>query len=102
MSGKRNSSRKLKTITKMPRFPEALIILKSTLEQAENNECNIARLAIHSIETLCRYHEMPQKFLVSSELEEPFAGIDSADRLIAITKSLGDEHYINAQGSMEL
>jgi hypothetical protein len=85
-----------------PFYPEALIILQSTLEQAEDNECSIARLAMHSIETVCGYLEMPQKFLVSSDLDEPFSGIDRADRLIAITKSLGDNHYINAQGGIEL
>ncbi|MAP80965.1 MAG: hypothetical protein CL526_07730 [Aequorivita sp.] len=84
---------------KAPYYKEVYPIIEKVFNSSAKN---IAELAIHSIKIVSEYIGINTEFYVSSESFGETKGIDKADRLIAISKNLGSNTYINALGGIEL
>lgn len=84
---------------KAPYFKETIALVEPLLEKEYKN---ISLLAINSIVSISEYLGLNTVFKVSSEDFNQSRGIDRADRLIEITKSLGGRIYINPSGGKEL
>lgn len=93
----------LKTITqaykKAPQFEAVYPILQSVFDLPT---ASLAVLAQESIRRVAEYLELQVRFKVSSEVYGASAGMDKADRLIAICKTEKANEYINGIGGKEL
>jgi len=63
---------------------------------------NLSCLLKFSLTELAKLLDMNTEFLVSSELEEPHKNRSGPDRILALCKTLGATHYINAEGGADL
>jgi hypothetical protein len=63
---------------------------------------SISRLAIKSVMDFFTLVDIEKQFMVSSESFPSSKGIDRADRLLDIVKSVGSSHYVNTIGGMPL
>jgi hypothetical protein len=63
---------------------------------------SISRLAIKSVVDFFELVDIERRFLTSSEAFSSSRGIDRADRLIEIVKSLGSSRYVNPLGGAAL
>lgn len=79
---------------KAPYYSEVFHLIESVLQ---DQPASMADLAIRSVEMTWRYLGLEKRFHYSSKIGLANPEWDKADRLIAITKSLGSEHYINAK-----
>jgi hypothetical protein len=84
---------------KAPYFNGVMELIEPLLNTEYNN---ISLLAIESIVSISNYLGLNTKFKVSSKDFNESRGMDRADRLIEITKSLGGNIYINPSGGKEL
>lgn len=85
--------------SKAPFFKDVMALIEPLL----NNEyTKISQLAIDSIVCISDYLGLDTEFKVSSQHFNESRGMDRADRLIEITKSLGGNVYINPVGGKEL
>jgi hypothetical protein len=71
-------------------------------EVLTDNRINISEVAIASIKLFFRYVGIEKDFHYSSREFESIRGLEKADRLIQITKSLDSDEYINAIGGTSL
>ncbi|MHA8050612.1 WbqC family protein [Aquirufa sp. ROCK-SH2] len=79
---------------KAPHYSEVFKLIEDVLKDQPES---MADLAIRSIELTCNYLGLEKRFHQSSDLGISNPDWEKADRLIAITKSLGSDHYINAK-----
>lgn len=77
-------------------------VLEYVREVLGDSHKNISEVAIASIKLFFRYVGIEKKFHYSSREFESTRGLEKADRLIKITKSLGSDEYINSIGGMSL
>jgi hypothetical protein len=63
---------------------------------------SISELAAHSVKEFFQFIGIKKEFCFSSKVSPETKGIERADRLIAITKQLGFNHYVNLMGGMAL
>lgn len=85
--------------SKAPYFDAGLNYINSVLDQDEEF---ISELAISSIENFYQLLGIEKRFILSSKEFKCSKGMDKADRLICITKSLQSDEYVNAAGGIEL
>ena len=99
----KNYSKILKTIKqsykKAPNFDTVMPLIEDILTEEYDS---ISELAIQSVERFIKYIEMNTITLKSSEHFHDSNGLDKADRLIHITKSLDANNYVNAAGGKTL
>lgn len=84
---------------KAPYFSRAIDVINSV---SNASKCNISDMAINSIASVYDYLGMDFNYTKSSICSPGTQGIDKADRLIEVTKSLGYKRYINSAGGKEL
>ena len=84
---------------KAPYFREVMALIQPLLDMEYNN---IAQLAIESVMSISNYLGLNTEFKVSSEHFNESRGMDRADRLIEITKSLRGDIYVNPTGGNDL
>jgi len=87
------------TYQKAPFYAEAMVPIREVLTRPVEH---IGELAMHSVTAVFEYLGVVREFLVSSERFAETKGLPRAERLIAITKACGSQHYINAAGGAEL
>lgn len=84
---------------KAPHYEEVLALINNVLDKQYEN---IADLAIESILSVYQYLGKEINWTKSSIVSPESKGIDRADRLIHITKSLGYKQYVNSFNGREL
>lgn len=84
---------------KAPFFNRVMTLMEQLMNFKDHN---LARFTANSIIKVCQYLEIKNDFSFSSVLFPETKGMDKADRLIEITKKLGDKRYINPSGGIEL
>ena len=84
---------------KAPHFSEVMNLIQEVVKDYPES---MADVAIRSIEMTWNYLGLEKSFYQSSDLGLADTDWDKADRLIAITKSLGCDHYINAKNGQIL
>lgn len=82
-----------------PYFEETVRILENTFGKGH---AKISDLAMESVLQVSNYLNLNTTFEVSSLKYPNAAGLSKAERLIAICKQSGGEHYINPIGGKEL
>lgn len=86
------------TYKKAPYFEEVYPILEQILL---NDEKNLAKYLVNSIERIAQYLDMDTKFICLSDLQGE-TSLRGQDRVIDICKRVNADHYINAIGGQEL
>jgi len=84
---------------KAPNFLEVYQLIENVLKDHPES---MADLAIRSVEMTWNYLGLEKRFHYSSTMGLVNSNWDKADRLIAITKSMGSNHYINAKNGESL
>ncbi|MAB38004.1 MAG: hypothetical protein CL528_09975 [Aequorivita sp.] len=82
-----------------PYFDDAFLILKKVFGKKQTK---ISSLAIDSVLQISKYLQLNTKFEVSSIAHQNSIDLSKAERLIAICKEKGYDHYINPSGGKEL
>ncbi|MHA8069147.1 WbqC family protein [Aquirufa ecclesiirivi] len=83
---------------KAPQFVPAMELIESVLNKKPSS---IADLAASSVMATWQYLNLEKRFHFSSELGVS-TDLERAERLMAITETLGSKHYINAKNGQEL
>ncbi|KXN98432.1 hypothetical protein LS48_11870 [Aequorivita aquimaris] len=84
---------------KAPFFEETFHLVKRVLE---GEQTTIAKIAMESIKEISNYLALKTQFEVSSMEYSNSIGYEKAERLIAICKKKGSNHYINPSGGKAL
>ena len=84
---------------KAPHFQTVSSLIRQVLEISPSG---ISALAIDSVRRIADYLEINTVFKTSSVDFAQSKGMDRAERLIEITKSLGSRHYINPIGGQRI
>ena len=97
---KENLISKIENAYKKAPYYSDVIGLIRTIIRAEI--LNIGKYAANSVISVSNYLAIDTKFYFSSVQSPESKGMDKADRLIFISKTLGAEQYINSIGGQEL
>lgn len=84
---------------KAPYFDQGMAYVEKVLPSGDRH---ISDLAINSVKGLYELIKVEKRFLLSSEAFAGTRGMDKSERLIAITKALDADSYVNAPGGMSL
>lgn len=97
-----NRNKLLKTIqqsyARAPHYPEVVGLLEEVLS---SEETNLAKFLDHSLRRICDYLGLQPRWFLSSNLHKDVS-LRGQDKVLAICKELGANHYINMPGGMDL
>lgn len=84
---------------KAPYFDQGMAYVEGVFASGGDH---VSDLAIHSVKGLYALIGIERDFLLSSKAFAESRGMEKSDRLIAITKALGADSYVNAPGGQAL
>ena len=83
---------------KAPFFAQVFPLIQDIIGQQETN---LSKLIVYSLQKICGYLSIETKMIISSEIEKNNS-LKGQDKIIEICKKLDATHYINAIGGMAL